>query len=547
MTTLGQVAARPRPTSRIVRGRSWSGLTDALCVAAAAAPFVVVALIYVSAGHLIVGGDQALVALDALDARHLDQGVGSYSRMGWAHPGPMWAYLTAPLWWAFGSTGQGLIAASLLLHGLAAALTVLAAGGERAWQRPLTAAVILLYVTRMPAVDFVNIWNPFALLLPTMLLLIVAGRACAGSVPHVVITLLVASFLVQTHIGTAPLVALVGSFTLVVTVVRARRGTLLHLGRRAWLVTGAAAFAFFLVWLPPLLQQLRPPTPGRGNISLLVAYFRGSSGVVVEHHTWAEALSATGQMLGAPVYGWLAEPRALDTSVVSAAVLCAVSATVIGGLAVAALARHWREPGYAWVGLLTTIAGIAGLVAARTVTGEMQNYLLLWVTTVPAVLLYAGVALLLSRQPRRSGLTSTATVALVVVTMLLAALAGAALQRSASTRLSDQPGAAEAAGLALDALGPARASDPPVLLDITDVATWTTATSLALDLSLAGHRVSVEPQWVYSFGEDRRTSGDERWRLALVPVTRGQASPAGQLGIVAAINGPTAVVLTRLD
>jgi hypothetical protein len=82
-----------------------------------------------------------------------------------------------------------------------------------------------------------------------------------------------------------------------------------------------------------------------------------------------------------------------------------------------------------------------------------------------------------------------------------------------------------------------------VLLDITDVSAWTTATSVALELELAGHRVSVDEEWVYSFGQDRQSTGDEVWRVSLVPVTAGQPPLPGELGVVPAINGPTAVVL----
>jgi hypothetical protein len=541
---MSTVAEAPRNTVPAGRPRVITvgvGLSSAGLVAA---PFLITAVTVLTTGHLVLGGDQALIGLDALDARHLEQGVGPYSRMGWAHPGPAWTYLLAPLWWVLGSTSPALIAASLLVHALGAVLVVAAAGGERAWQRPVMAAVLLLYVIRMPAVVFVNIWNPFALLLPALLLLLVAARACAGSCAALATTALVGSYLVQTHVGTVPLVALVGGTVVIVSGVR-----LVRWHRLAWspaqrLGTSAAAAGTLLIWVPPLWQQFAARPPEQGNLGLLASYFVHGAPAGEQHHTWSEAISAVGQLLGAPVYGWVATPAPVVTSMLTAAVVCAVTFQIGGGLAVAAWGLRSADSILASLGLLTSVAGVAGLVAARTVTGVMQNYLILWVTVLPPALLFAGIWLVAGwhRLSARAPRLAAAGLAGAVVLCVGASLS---LHRSAQAQLPDQPGAAAAAQLALDALPAPRADDPPVLLDIADVSAWSTATAVAVDLELAGHRVSVEQEWVYSFGQDRASRGNEVWRVSMVPVEAGDPAVPGQVGVVPAINGPIAVGLTR--
>lgn len=520
------------------RGRR---VVDVVAGAAVVAPFVVAAVAVLTGSGLVYGGDQALLALDSFHVRHLEQPLGAYSRTGWAHPGPAWLVLLAPLYWVFGSDGAALVAASLLVHALFAALVIAAAGTGRAWQRPAVAAVLLLYVVRMPAGEFVGVWNPYAALIPTALLLLLAARACVGSAASLAGCLVVGSFLVQTHIGTAPLVALVVLTAAGVLAVRLRQDPSARPDRRGRARALVLAALAVLMWVPPLWQQLTAPA-GRGNLGLLLDYFlHGDPDAEGGSHTWREAVSATGQMLGSPVFGWQPEPAPIDVGILTPAVVVAVLAMLVGAAALAVLGRPLPDRLGSWLGVVTGVATVAALVAARTVTGPVHNYLLAWVSVLPAVLLFAGITVLVDRWDRRGLLSGRAGVAAAsAVAVLLSAAASVSLHR-ATGQLTDQPGAAEAADLALDAL-PDDAS--PVLLDIRDGDLWTTATTVALELEQAGHRVVVEEQWVYGFGSDRAAAGDEPWQVVLVPVADLDApAPEHQVGVVVTAGGPAAVLV----
>jgi hypothetical protein len=434
----------------------------------------------------------------------------------------------------------------MIIEGIVAAVVVVAAGFGRPWQRPLMAALLLIYLLRMPSIDFVAVWNPFALLLPTVLLLLLAARACAGSAVAFASSLLVLSFLLQTHVGTAPLVGLVGLVSAVALWARLRRSPELRPDARTrrWIMVAAAGTV--VMWLPPLWQQLTA-RPHEGNLRALAGYVVHGGGAGQDTHTWREAVSSVGQMLGAPVFGWPAEPALLKTTILTPAVLAAVAVQLGGGIAVALVGRRLAERWISWLGAMTALGTVAALAAAKTVTGPMMNYLLLWVTVLPAVLLFAGTALLVAwwrAAPERliRGLAAAGTACAVAAAVAV----GVSFHRSAEARLATEPGADDASRLALAGLRSAGvASGAPVLLDIVDVNVWTTATDVALELEESGYHVRVERTWEYGFGWDRLATGTEQWRLSLAPTAPGRATPSGSLGTVAGLYGPETVALER--
>jgi hypothetical protein len=305
------------------------------------------------------------------------------------------------------------------------------------------------------------------------------------------------------------------------------------------------------MWLPPLWQQLTA-RPRQGNLRLLAGYFL-HGGDHQATHTWHEAVSSVGQMLGASVFGWPATPAPVNTTILTSAVIAGVAVQLLGGIAVAVVARRLAARWISWLAVLTVVATVAGLAAAKTVTGPLMNYLLLWISVLPAVLLFAGISLVVEWwRPVPDRLMTRVAAAVTVCAVGGAVVVGLSLNRNADTLrgAGDEPaqlspGAHQEAQIALAALPAHRPGDPPVLLDIRDVSVWIDATEVALELEQAGYRISVTRKWEYGFGWDRLSTGNERWRLALYPLPAGRTPPTDALGVVPALNGPEAVVLTR--
>lgn len=534
--------AAPRPDVGAVspdRERSALLRVGWLWMALAAAPFLVAAARFAATGDLVLGSDFALTALDITDAGRLDQATGPYSRWGWAHPGPAWFALLLPVFALLGSSGSALVAASLVLHGAFAALVVAAAGRSRPWAQPVTAAVLLLYVLRMPDRVFALVWNPYALLLPTVLLLLLAARAALGSLPAAAGTVLVGSYLVQTHVGTVPLVGLVGGVAAAGAALTAWRGGLPERTRRDGHLAAAGVAATALLWLPPLLQQLTA-APGEGNLAALAGHFTAEQAEGTLSYSWPQAFSAFAQMVGMPVHGWQAMAGDIDTGDRSLGVLVTGVGQLAGSAAllVAGLLLHRRRS--VATGALLLAGGVAGIVACHSVTGAMSNYLAVWITVLPAVLLVGWLDLVLDRVSRglRFGAVALSALALLTTTALIAA----------TDDLADPPGVVEATRLALDELPEPAAGDPPVLVDIATADLWPTATGVALQLEQAGYRVTVDPQWTKLFGSDREVRGTEAWRLTVVVGSYASQMPYGTvIGTVPTDSGTeAAIMLSRL-
>jgi hypothetical protein len=213
--------------ARLVAGRTevaeWWTLLGCLLVVALPALTIAVGSL-VARPDLHPGGDQAVIEIGTGNAAKLDQGLGPYSRFGWSHPGPSWYYLLAPLYRLLGEHSWAMTVAVAAVHAAAAAAIVLAVrcfGARRLFV--VAAAAVLLYVTSLPGEEWRAVWNPYALLLPAGLLLVLCAGAAAGSRLAPVGALLCGSFLIQTHIGTAPLVVAMWGASAALTVVFVRR------------------------------------------------------------------------------------------------------------------------------------------------------------------------------------------------------------------------------------------------------------------------------------------------------------------------------------
>ncbi|MCZ2823793.1 MULTISPECIES: hypothetical protein [unclassified Modestobacter] len=527
--------------STVERGRPRS-LTG-LSVLAVLLPFLVVGIRLNLTGAVTPGGEAALADLHARDAAGVDQLVGPWVSAEASQPGPVWFYLLAAFRSVYGDSGAGLVAASLTLHALAAALLVLAVGRARPWDRPLLALVVLLVVVRLPPVTFVQVEGPAALLLPTALALVLAARAAIGSAPALAGLAVVGTVLVQTDVRTAPLVALLAAVAAVGSSRAWRRGSgdpRSTAGGRGLLAVLIGALATVALWVPPLWQQLRPGARG-GNLGRLAHEVFGSSPESVV--SWRGAVQAVGQLLGAPLRGESGGSVPLDVAGASPAAALTVVAQVAAAVVVAGVARRRGRPFVAALGLVLAVATVAAVSAARSVVGQLSSGSVLWVMVLPMLLL-ACVAWLLAGElvGRRPGTRRWGRPVVGVALTATAVVATVGLFGGAED-LTDRPGVEAAAELVRQAV-PAEQDDQALVLDVRDQRSWPTLAGLANELDRADRRVTVEEPWVEAFGARRTATGEGTWRVTLVTVADIPAVPYGSvIGTVQTDLGETAVVL----
>ncbi len=215
-------------------------------------------------------GDNGTIDLRVRDVWSLHPPlVGPYSTFGWNHPGPLLFYALAIPSLLSGFAAWGTQVGGALLQGLAVAWLA-----WLAWRRgrlPLLAVTMvgvgLLALATIPVVVR-NPWNPYVPLPFFVLFVFQAWLIAAGDARALPGATVVATFLVQTHVGYAPLVAAAVAVAAAYFLLDLRRGNTSdqRWGRALrWSVAIGA-----VLWLPPILDViLRPP----GNLRVVARYF----------------------------------------------------------------------------------------------------------------------------------------------------------------------------------------------------------------------------------------------------------------------------------
>ncbi len=501
-------------------------------------------------------GDQALVELGVREAGAWQRSLGAYSRFGWNHPGPLWLYLLAGPYRLLGADGRALGATVALSHALTAVLIVLTAtrlrapslqAGSAVGAVSAAAAVLVLQHGFRPGA-FVSPWNPYAVILPSLLFLLLAAGVLLRRPGWGVGASVAATFLVQTHIGTLPLVLVVAGTVLLVRVATASRSTLtardrtprsgrhrtvrFELPRTGLGRWQAAGWSLLLAaWLPPLLEQIF----GGGNLSRIAHFVTTSRHVT----TWHAGASVAGQLLYRTLLS--RAPGRLDQLPAPAGGLTMLTLCLVAGPLLAALGYATQEPVSRACGAVSTAGVIAGVVAAHQTVGAHDPYLLFWLPAAPVPLLVGAVALLAGPLRHRASAATTSAPrcatglgAARTVTVLATTAAGIvlALPLLGGIRIRDLPAARDSRPVSTEAAAVQRWLGPhhgPLLIRIVSHHLWPQAAGLLVRLRAQGQPSFVTPDWVPVFGTRQRLPRPTT--LALDVSGRGtqQMSPAGSV------------------
>jgi hypothetical protein len=405
-------AERPRPGWLAVTGRRDAAIAVAL-TAAALLPVLVVVLTRWGR-HYVPVGDIALIDLRVRDvwSRAIPL-VGPYSRLGWNHPGPAMFWLIAPLSGLTGRPAWATLVGGALVQGIA-----VVAVGRLAWRKGglvLVAAALALnglaYGARGPSV-LLEAWNP-NVTYPFLLVLVLESWCIAdGDLALLPATALVATFLVQTHIGYLPLVAVSVGFGLVAAGLRTRRGVLAgaQLRRPVWWSVAILAVG----WAPPALQEI----VHHDNVAPLFRSLLGNG-------------ARLGPRVAAGIFGaefrppppWLGGRTHLDPfndSVVPVSAAYLLVPVVI--LLVGAVAAR-RDPPRRRAVALTALLACVGVWSISRVVGGAERYAFYWRVPLALLVVFVGAAAVWYRLglDRRAGAVR-ATAALLAIVVLASSI-----------------------------------------------------------------------------------------------------------------------------
>jgi hypothetical protein len=369
------------PPSRAIAPRlgAW------LAIVVAALPLLGAGALLAAAGlpDYALDGDGALVELRIAEATRLNQWLGSYSRLGFEHPGALHLYLCAPFYAAFDARTGALNLAVLTLQSAALAtsliLAVRAAGPTLAVSGAIAAS---LYVASLGQ-TLMTIWDPAMAILPLWLCIAAAGLAAGGRPWAALPAVLAGSFAVQAHLSLVPPVAAAFA-VLTVAAILARRSAPAGAGR-AYAVSAAVGL---LSIAPTLLEQLSSEP---GNLTL-IAEALGAEG---PRPSLGDALRITAEQLTAPI-------RELIGLGAGAAPWIAMAQVLAGAWALV-LALRSRARALTGLAAVALAVQVAAPLAVLRIVGEIRPHMLQWIATAGALGLWPVLAAVWIGPPGRRG------------------------------------------------------------------------------------------------------------------------------------------------
>jgi len=303
----------------------------------------------------------------------------SYDGHQGSHPGPLSFYALAPVYRLLGASAFSLQAATVAVHGAAIVVALLLArrrGGTVLMVG--TAAVIAVLVNGFGVATLSEPWNPYLPLLWWIVVLLGVWSVLAGDVVLLPVVVVAASFCAQTHVPyLAPCLAL-GALAAAAT-----------LTARRYRVVAIAAATGVVLWLPPVVDQLRNHP---GNLGIIVRYFTNpANGNVATEPTpgLREAARLVVQHLDVfhLTIDQLAHPGLLVTNDAHRhATTWHGVVVVVLWLAAVAIAAQLRHRVLMRLHLVTGVAFVIAVLATSRIYGEVWYYLLLSIWGIAALM-----------------------------------------------------------------------------------------------------------------------------------------------------------------
>ena len=418
--------------------------------------------------------------------------IGVYSRYGWNHPGPLLFYLLAIPYRLFGESNIGLLlgAVAINLVTIASTLWIAARTGRRTLV--IVGFFIALLCLGMNPAGLADPWNPTFVILSVFAASVACWRTLFGDRVAAVVLVLVGSFSVQCHVGSALPIALLVGVAGIALIARSIRGNDVRHDRRTALIAFLLAIT---CWIPPIIEQF---TTSPGNLRLIFNFLRNPP---LAPAGFSTGLRITLRFLSIPGY-WVRgeEPTLLNASINTSgwAIPWAFFALVVATWW--AWRKRWRSE--LALCLLAGVLVLVGMIAASRIVGTPLPYLLRWMWAIAAFTWLAVAAVALRQiantafgKRQASNLVVVATI-IVLITMIGRGVNLAPLRLSESWTRAIAALTPPVLEAIKDAPGPIYISDGYGLDGSAGLDVLARAEQAGFDLRRS-------PSWAYIYGEKR--------------------------------------------
>jgi hypothetical protein len=474
-------------------------------MAATALAIVVCAAVAIArrAEPMAPAGDTAVIENYTLRAEHGALLVGPYSRFQWHHPGPMYFYALAPFYDASGNRTTGLFAGAFALNLLSLAILgwILATMADPIFAIVIVAATVV-YVLRIPDV-MTSAWNPHVVVLPTMALAATAAAAAAGRLWLLPVATLLASFVIQTHIGLLPVALVLSLGSMAIAGSSALRQ---ESAGYFWCAGAASLGVLALAWFLPVVEQTRH---NPGNFTELWRFFVSGKTIGqplrAAFAVWSDMLAGVLRPDFYLAHGWVFKRSRSAWSQAWAL----VQLVALIGVAVGAGTR--RDRFRRSMACLLLAAAIVALWSVTRVEGDLMDHEVFWISALgvlnAAFVIDAVVLELLRFKPSIDALGFT--LAYGVLFGVVAALGLYQLQEAAARSAGPSAETIAIAQVSSDVRAYLQTQGIERPLVKVDQATWGLAAGVLLQLQKAGVSYAVDDDWLPMFVGAARTGREQ--------------------------------------
>jgi hypothetical protein len=452
--------------------------------------------------------------------------LGTYSRLGWNHPGPLLFWVLALPYRLSGSTTQGMLLGATAVNVAAVIGCLILARRRGGLVLTVLVGLFLAAMIRGYGAAFLfRFWNPDLPAFPTAFVVLGTWSVIEGDRRVLPAVVAVSCFTWQAHLGYLPVTG--GLMIVAVAAVVVPSARRLRADPSSWrtdrsiVLLGVTAVTA-VVCVAPLLAEQAINHPG--NLRLIINDFRVSTGDMVglEHGARVAAKHL------APVGTWLTgDDPAMPLSAAAAGGHPALLVLPVAALiAAAGLARRARADDALRLLALMAVLGLIALVAVTRTTGVPYNYLFNWFRPI-ATLLWLAVAWSAIRVVQASGWFSEVKRdrlrlgAIAVVAVATASLSVSSLSNGVGLEFQEDSSAIKVRELTPGTLAAVEGYDHIYLRTVGGWCAGEMGHGLALQIIKHGTEVAVVEPLAIAYGRDRvRTDVAPTVELLCGPVAK---------------------------
>lgn len=330
---------------------------------------------------MVADGDAALLEIYTRAALKGRQWLGPYSRFGFHHPGPIYFYLLAPLYWLTDSSSLSLTLTAILLHLLAlAGMLVIVARNATRWAF-LWFVLLLAFYLKQLGPTLLSIWNPHVPILACLFCVLSFAAVAAGKITYLPLAVLTASFVGQTHIGYTLALAAVAGCALLLYGLPALRQivgiTSSNLGKSRPYIAGSMII-IMLLWALPCLEQI---SHSPGNFGNIFTFFHQPA----ERLSWTETFTTAGNIFSNYVLAIWPSSRSSGDIIPAQTFAPWMIYGLAGGQGILLIfsyiqAKRQKQDYLTALSVLCGVLCFALLFSINRVVGPIMEYLVLWMT-----------------------------------------------------------------------------------------------------------------------------------------------------------------------